>query len=180
MTEDFSYKGFDDFPSNIKQLEYFHPDILVVLEDLNFTMDTSQFRWAGAPTNPRYRSSQYRKRVIVTSSWKTYDVRNEKTINECTFRDTVIYYLYGNINKGSNLDVRYPYHKYGYTSYLTNDMNENDLKSIASYEGIEYARWIAPHLAKTKRFFYSSGNKNLRKAFKEMKKNNWNDAEEIW
>ncbi len=103
--------------------------------------------------------------VSPKAFWRTYDLTNKKIIDEYLYIDTIQWER--SDNKSSKALKQLP-------------EKDNAILEAAYWAGYGYGKRIVPSWLDVDRFYYKSGSKEIKQAGKEVLKDNWTGAVQIW
>jgi hypothetical protein len=107
-----------------------------------------------------------KRTIIFKLGWKTYSAKTGTILDEKTYNEEYFY-------EAESLErVR--------ATQLLNANFPKELGNLGSRLGADYASRISPTNHYTYRTIYTSGNKWLEKGAIDVRKENWNDAEQEW
>ncbi len=114
---------------------------------------------------PKYYHYYAFLRLVNISLWRIYLPSDRVIADEYIVKDTILWEGFGGSPRKAMEDI--PYTK--------------DAIQLSCYDAaVKYGLRIAPVWDQTKRMYYTSGNKALRKAYKLAKDNKWKKAAAIW
>ncbi|MDY6801155.1 MAG: DUF6340 family protein [Bacteroidota bacterium] len=136
-------------------------DIFIILDSLNLTMESDQFR-IGNFENTEYYT--YRE-IAIKAFWKVYDIVEKKQLDSFTYSDTIFWDAAAyNL---TNLKEKLP-------------SIERSIRETTYFAAYDYANRIFPGWQKETRQYFVKGNKDFEKAAKLVEKNKWIEAAELW
>jgi hypothetical protein len=103
--------------------------------------------------------------VEGTMQWRIYDILNQMLIDEFILTDTMDWIVYGvSLEEAMNElpEVVDAYREYSYQ------------------RGYDFGIRISPSWGQVRRFFFITGNKNIRKAAELAMNGNWEEAADLW
>jgi hypothetical protein len=103
--------------------------------------------------------------VEGTIQWRVYDILNPGIIDEFTSTDTIEWYAHGAFIQQALFDL--PEVVDGYREY-------------AYQRGYDFGMRLSPSWSQVKRFYFISGNRNLRKAAQYAEEEKWEEAASLW
>lgn len=103
--------------------------------------------------------------VSPKAFWRIYDLTNKKIIDEYLYIDTIQWER--SDNESSKALKQLPEKK-------------NAILEAAYWAGYGYGKRIVPSWLDVDRFYYKSGSKEIKQAGKEVLKDNWTGAVQIW
>ena len=101
----------------------------------------------------------------IVSGWRIYDNSNQIIIDENKFTEYKEFSAFGNSNKDA--ESKLPYRGVA-------------LKQSGDFAGFQYGKRISPIWIQARRVFYSGKEDQFKKASKNVKANQWDNAIEIW
>ena len=101
----------------------------------------------------------------IVSGWRIYDNKKQEIIDENKFTELKDFKAWGRSNKEA--ESKLPYRNVA-------------LQQSGDFAGIQYGKRISPVWIQARRVFYTGKDDALKKASKDVKKNQWDDAIEIW
>ena len=101
----------------------------------------------------------------IVSGWRIYDNSNQIIIDENKFTEYKEFSAFGDSNKDA--ESKLPYRGLA-------------LKQSGDLAGFEYGKRISPIWIQARRVFYSGKEDQFKKASKNVKADQWDDAIEIW
>lgn len=136
-------------------------DVFIILDSLNLTMESDQFR-IGSYDNSEYYA--YRE-IAITAYWKVYDLFKNEQLDHYVYTDTLFW------------DA---------TAYNLTAIKEKlpsvarSIRETAYFAAYDYANRIFPSWQKETRQYYVTGNKDFEIAAKLVENNKWIEAAELW
>ena len=101
----------------------------------------------------------------IVSGWRIYDNSKQIIIDENKFTELKEFSAWGSSNKDA--ESKLPY-------------RSSALKQSGDFAGFNYGKRISPIWIQARRVFYSGKEDLLKKASKDVKSNQWDDAITIW
>ena len=101
----------------------------------------------------------------IVSGWRIYDNNKQIIIDENKFTEYKEFTAWGNSNKEA--ESKLPY-------------KGSALKESGDFAGFKYGKRISPIWIQARRVFYSGKEDEFKKASKEVKSNQWDNAIDIW
>lgn len=144
-------------------------ELLISLEDYDFSDTISQdiqysfFHNAEDAITKRYYVAYLN--VIPKAFWRIYNLTNMKIIDEYLYIDTI------------------QWERSDYESSVAMKKlpeKNNAILEAAYWAGYGYGKRIVPSWLEVDRFYYKSGSKEIKQAGKEVLKDNWTGAVQIW
>ena len=168
--------GTSSFPPPLKWKKVkklcntYNADALIVLE----TFDSDSRILFGEPVKRTVRRKglkivEMRHKAIlemkIVSGWRIYDNSKKIIIDENKFTEYKEFSAFGVSNKDA--ESKLPYRGVA-------------LKQSGDFAGFKYGKRISPIWIQARRVFYSGKEDQFKKASKNVKANQWNNAIEIW
>ena len=168
--------GTSSFPPPLKWKKVnkicktYNADALIVLE----TFDSDSRILFGKPTRRTVKRKgkkivEMRHKAIlemkIVSGWRIYDNSKQIIIDENKFTELKEFSAFGSSNKEA--ESKLPY-------------RGSALKESGDFAGFQYGKRISPIWIQARRVFYSGKEEKLKKASKNVKSNQWDDAINIW
>ena len=153
-----------------KLCKTYNADALIVLE----TFDSDSRILFGKPVRRTVKRKgkkivEMRHKAIlemkIVSGWRIYDNNKQIIIDENKFTEYKEFTAWGNSNKEA--ESKLPY-------------KGSALKESGDFAGFKYGKRISPIWIQARRVFYSGKEDELKKASKEVKSNQWDNAIDIW
>ena len=153
-----------------KLCKTYNADALIVLE----TFDSDSRILFGKPVRRTVKRKgkkivEMRHKAIlemkIVSGWRIYDNNKQIIIDENKFTEYKEFTAWGNSNKEA--ESKLPY-------------KGSALKESGDFAGFKYGKRISPIWIQVRRVFYSGKEDEFKKASKEVKSNQWDNAIDIW
>ena len=153
-----------------KLCKTYNADALIVLE----TFDSDSRILFGKPVRRTVKRKgkkivEMRHKAIlemkIVSGWRIYDNNKQIIIDENKFTEYKEFTAWGSSNKEA--ESKLPY-------------KGSALKESGDFAGFKYGKRISPIWIQARRVFYSGKEDEFKKASKEVKSNQWDNAIDIW
>lgn len=103
--------------------------------------------------------------IFLSNRWLFINPFNSKLVDQKVTRDTLSYQIYG--YWGTKEEELY--------------MTGRELMMIAAEEAaVKFGARITPHIVETPRIIFKSGDKNIRRGYKQAESGNWMEAAVLW
>lgn len=158
-----------DWDTVSKITDYYKTDLLIVLE--TFDSDTRYFSHVEKHTKTvdgeKITVNKYTEglEVFIDAGWRIYDPAKKSILDQNTFRDAKLWqYTDENQTTAKN---RIP-------------SKRDAVIQAGAFAGFRYAQRISPVWVTESRTIFRTRNSEMKQATKYVRKNNWNDASQIW